>query len=224
MEREIVLDTETTGLDPKQGHKIVEIGALEIYNKVPTGKTFHYYINPQRDMPLEAYKIHGISSDFLQDKPLFQDVAQDFLRFVGDSRLVIHNARFDIKFLNYELGLLNHPLFDLSLAVDTLMIARRKFPSSRVNLDALCKRFNIDNSDREFHGALKDAKLLSLVYLELMGGRQEAFFIDAKKNKEDSSLGLSSDSKQDSYSKAVVISPTQDELKLHQEFIARLKN
>ena len=173
--REIVLDTETTGLNPHDGHRIVEIGALEMVDKVLTGKKFHFYINPERDMPNEVYKIHGISSDFLKDKPVFREVADEFLEFIEDGKLVIHNAPFDIKFLNYELSLLSLPSLELSEAIDTLTIARKNYPGARVNLDALCKRFKIDNSSREFHGALLDAALLAEVYVELTGGRQTSF-------------------------------------------------
>ncbi|HJK87631.1 MAG TPA: DNA polymerase III subunit epsilon [Candidatus Megaira endosymbiont of Hartmannula sinica] len=176
-EREIVLDTETTGLSPYQGHKIVEIGAVEIINKIPTGNNFHYYINPCRDMPIEAYNIHGISEEFLQDKPKFNEIADDFLKFIGESRMVIHNAQFDIKFLNHELSLINKKTFQLQEQIDTLLIARKMFPGTRVNLDSLCKRFKVDNSNREYHGALKDSLLLAEVYIELSGGRQEKFSI-----------------------------------------------
>ena len=155
--REIVLDTETTGLNPQDGHRIVEIGALEMVNKVLTGKKFHFYINPERDMPSEAYRIHGISSEFLKDKPVFKEIAKEFLDFIEDGKLVIHNAPFDIKFLNYELSLVNLPSLELSEAIDTLIIARKNYPGARVNLDALCRRFKIDNSSRDFHGALLDA-------------------------------------------------------------------
>ena len=173
--REIILDTETTGLDPKDGHKVIEIGGVEMINKVLTGNKFHYYVNPERDVPQDAYRIHGISSEFLQDKPLFRDIAHEFINFINNAKLVIHNAQFDIKFLNYELTLLNLPSIDLAEVIDTLIIAKRAFPGARVNLDALCKRFKVDNTNRQFHGALKDAYLLSEVYVELSGGRQVSF-------------------------------------------------
>lgn len=171
--REIVLDTETTGLDPKQGHKIVEIGCIELHNLVPTGRVFHQYINPMRDMPLEAFQVHGLSSDFLSTYPLFQDIAQAFLDFIQESPLVIHNARFDLRFLNFELQnlKLEHHLNNNEI-IDTLMLARERFPGSPASLDALCRRFNIDNSGRLKHGALLDSELLAEVYLELCGGRQ----------------------------------------------------
>lgn len=174
--REIVLDTETTGLEPAEGHRIVEIGAVELFNHVPTGRTYHQYINPKRAMPKEAFEVHGLGDDFLRDKPLFGAVARDFLDFIGgDSRLVIHNAAFDMKFLNAELGWANLPLLPFERALDTVAIARRKFPGSPASLDALCRRFGVDNSAREKHGALLDSEILAEVYLELIGGRQPDF-------------------------------------------------
>ena len=170
--REIVLDTETTGLDPNSGHRIVEIGCVEMLGHVRTGNHYHTYLNPEREMPMEAQNIHGLSSEFLKDKPLFRTVARSFLEFIGDSPLVIHNAGFDLKFLNHELNALDLPLIDFARATDTVLIARRMFPGSPANLDALCKRFSIDTSARTKHGALLDAELLADVYLELKGGRQ----------------------------------------------------
>ena len=170
--REIVLDTETTGLDPNDGHRVVEIGAVELFNHMPTGRTYHQYINPQRTMPKEAFDVHGLGDDFLRDKPAFKAVGQAFLDFVTDSRLIIHNAAFDMKFLNAELGWAGLPLIGADRALDTLMIARQKFPGSPASLDALCRRFGIDNSAREKHGALLDSEILAEVYLELVGGRQ----------------------------------------------------
>lgn len=173
--REIVLDTETTGFDPTSGDRIVEIGAVELRNLMPTGRTYHQYINPERDMPQEAFAVHGLSTEFLADKPVFAKIAQDFLDFVGDAKLVIHNASFDMKFLNAELGWVNKPSLPWAQAVDTLDIARRRFPGAQNTLDALCRRFGVDNSGREKHGALLDSELLAEVYLELMGGRQPDF-------------------------------------------------
>lgn len=173
--REIVLDTETTGFDPETGDRIVEIGAVELFNHMPTGNTYHQYINPQRDMPQDAFEVHGLSEDFLRDKPVFAEVGQAFLDFVGDAKLVIHNASFDMKFLNAELGWINLPRLPLDQAIDTLMIARKKFPGSPASLDALCRRFGIDNSSRVLHGALLDSEILAEVYLELIGGRQPGF-------------------------------------------------
>jgi DNA polymerase-3 subunit epsilon len=170
--REIVLDTETTGLDPSQGDRIVEIGAVELYNHMPTGATYHQYINPQRMMPQEAFLVHGLGDDFLRDKPLFADIAADFIAFIGESRLVIHNASFDLKFLNAELRWSDRPQIPTQQALDTLAIARKRFPGSPASLDALCRRFNISNTARTLHGALLDSEILSEVYLELVGGRQ----------------------------------------------------
>ncbi len=170
--REIVLDTETTGFDPEQGDRIVEIGAVELWNHLPTGQTWHQYINPQRPMPQEAFEVHGLGDDFLRDKPVFSAVGQAFLDFVGDAKLVIHNAGFDMKFLNFELKRMDLSALPWARAIDTLAIARQKFPGSPASLDALCRRFGVDNSKREKHGALLDSEILAEVYLELIGGRQ----------------------------------------------------
>jgi len=173
--REIVLDTETTGFEPSEGDRIVEIGAVELFNHLPTGKNYHQYINPERKMPKEAFDVHGLGDDFLRDKPVFKAIAQDFLTFIGDAQLIIHNASFDMKFLNAELSWVNLPALPMARATDTLMLARRKFPGSPATLDALCRRFGVDNSGREKHGALLDSELLAEVYLELIGGRQPDF-------------------------------------------------
>jgi len=170
--REIVLDTETTGFDPDTGDRIVEIGALELFHHVPTGKSFHQYINPERDMPQSAFEVHGLSEEFLSDKPVFADVVDGFLEFAGDAPLVIHNAAFDMKFLNAELAKAARETLPLGRAVDTLLIARRKYPGAPASLDALCRRFGVDASERTLHGALLDAQLLAEVYLELVGGRE----------------------------------------------------
>ena len=173
--RQIILDTETTGLDPASGHRIVEVACLELINHIPSGRRFQRYLNPDRDMPEDAYKVHGLSAAFLADKQRFGDVAAELMAFIDGAPLVIHNAEFDMRFLNAELARLEQPLLASHQAVDTLQIARRKFPGSPASLDALCKRFNIDNSARELHGALLDAELLAEVYLELIGGRQAGF-------------------------------------------------
>ena len=170
--REIVLDTETTGLDPKAGHRIVEIGCVELYNHAPTGNTLHEYINPERDMPDEAYRVHGLSNDFLADKPVFAEVADRFMEFIGDAPLVIHNAEFDMRFINAELEGAGRETLPMARSVDTVAMARRRFPGAQANLDALCNRFGIDNSARTKHGALLDSELLAEVYLELLGGKQ----------------------------------------------------
>ncbi|GHF35344.1 DNA polymerase III subunit epsilon [Seohaeicola zhoushanensis] len=178
--REIVLDTETTGFDPESGDRIVEIGAVELWNHVATGQTYHQYINPERDMPQEAFEVHGLSAEFLSDKPRFAEIAQAFLDFVGDAKLVIHNASFDMKFINAELKWLNRPAIPFDRAVDTLLIARKRFPGAPASLDALCRRFGIDNSARTLHGALLDSEILAEVYLELTGGRQPDFALSTE--------------------------------------------
>ncbi len=170
--REIVLDTETTGLEPEQGDRIVEIGAVELWNHLPTGRTWHSYINPERPMPAEAFAVHGLGDEFLRDKPVFAGIAETFLAFIGDAPLVIHNATFDMRFLNHELARAGHAALVMERAIDTLAIARQKFPGAQNTLDALCRRFGVDNSRREKHGALLDSEILAEVYLELIGGRQ----------------------------------------------------
>lgn len=178
--REIVLDTETTGFDPESGDRIAEIGAVELLNHLPTGRTYHQYINPERSMPKEAFEVHGLGDDFLKDKPVFAQIGQAFLDFVGDAKLVIHNAAFDMKFLNAELSWVNLPQLPWEQAIDTLAIARAKFPGSPASLDALCRRFGIDNSARTLHGALLDSEILAEVYLELIGGRQPGFGLESQ--------------------------------------------
>lgn len=190
--REIVLDTETTGFDPLTGDRMVEIGAIELINHMPTGNTYHQYINPERDMPQGAFDVHGLGPDLLspprpaepheitlKDKPLFREVGRAFLDFIGDARLVIHNAKFDVPFLNAELGWCNLPQIPMERAIDTLDIARKKFPGSPASLDALCRRFGIDNTHRTLHGALLDSEILADVYLELIGGRQPGLVLSA---------------------------------------------
>lgn len=179
MIREIILDTETTGLDPASGDRIVEIGAIELLNHLPTGRTFHVYIDPERDMPPEAEAVHGLSSAFLKDKPTFGKIAGEFLDFIGDAVLVIHNASFDVGFLNVELSFLRLAPLAPERVVDTLHLARQKHPGAANSLDALCRRYGIDNSKRTKHGALLDSELLAEVYLELIGGRQTALILDS---------------------------------------------
>ena len=173
--RELVMDTETTGFEPKEGHRLVELGAVELFNHVPTGRVYHQYINPERDVPIEAFNVHGLSQDFLSKYPTFDRVADAFLEFLGDAKLVIHNAEFDMRFLNAELEWCGRPRLPADMAIDTLAIARKRYPGSPNTLDALCRRFGIDNSGREKHGALLDSELLAEVYLELIGGRQPDF-------------------------------------------------
>ena len=183
MPREIVLDTETTGLDPKSGHRIIEIGCVELINHLPSGEEFHAFINPERDVPREAFAIHGISNAMLKDKPLFIDVADRFLDFIGDDMLIIHNASFDIGFLNWELGAAERNILAMDRVTDTLTLARRKHAGSPNSLDALCKRYKIDNSARDVHGALLDSRLLAEVYLELIGGHQTELGLAAERAK-----------------------------------------
>ena len=181
--REVVLDTETTGLSPNSGDRIVEIGCVELVNHMPTGQHFHEYINPERDMPEQAEAIHGLSEEFLSDKPVFADIADALEVFIGDSTLIIHNADFDLGFLNAEREKTGQEPLSAEGTIDTVALARRKFPGAQANLDALCRRFKIDNSDRSLHGALKDARLLAKVYLELIGGRQQNLGLSAEERK-----------------------------------------
>jgi len=180
--REIVLDTETTGMEPSSGDRLVEIGCVELMNHLPTGKTYHVYINPERAIPAEATAVHGITDDFVKNKPTFGEIVGDFLDFIADSRLIIHNAEFDMKFLNAELKTFGFPSLDNRRALDTVRMAREKFPGSPANLDALCRRFGIDNSNRTLHGALLDSQLLAEVYLELLGGRQRGLEITVEES------------------------------------------
>ncbi len=217
--REIVLDTETTGFDPSSGDRIVEIGAVELINHLPSGETYQAYINPQRDMPEEAFSVHGLSAEFLADKPVFADVADGFLEFVGDADLIIHNAEFDMKFLKFEYGLLDFPALVENGVIDTLGIARRKFPGSPANLDALCRRFQIDISDRSLHGALKDARLLSEVYLELIGGRQTGLAL-ARAAQDPAATGATARNERAARPHA----PSAEENAQHAAFLKKMKN
>ncbi len=181
MVREIVFDTETTGFKPEEGERLVEIGAIELINHLPTGREYHQYINPCKEVPEEAFRVHGLSYDFLKDYPVFEQVADSFLEFIGDdAKLIAHNAAFDINFLNYELKAINRPTLEWERVIDTLEIARNMFPGARASLDALCRRFNIDASDRTKHGALIDSELLAKVYLELIGGVEPTMLKDSK--------------------------------------------
>ena len=179
--REIALDTETTGLNPKDGHRIVEIGCIELINRVRTGNNYHTYVNPRRDMPDVAFNVHGLSSEFLSDKPIFTEIAKEFTDFIKGASLVIHNAAFDMGFINSELENIGMLPIPIGRAIDTLQIARKKFPGAQATLDALCRRYGIDLSRRTKHGALLDADLLADVYVELKGGKQEAMNLDRKK-------------------------------------------
>lgn len=190
--REIVLDTETTGMNPEKGDRIVEIGGVELLNHIPTGKVLQLYINPEREVPAEAIAVHGITNEFLKDKPIFSQVYTEFLEFVKGARLVIHNAEFDMKFINYQLKTVGAPGIPWSEVTDTLALARRKFPGSPANLDALCRRFGVDNTGREYHGALLDSELLAEVYLELLGGRQHGLSLLSGGSSPGASTGESS--------------------------------
>jgi len=217
--REIALDTETTGLDPKSGHRVVEIGCVEMMGRIRTGRHFHVYLNPERDMPPEAEKVHGLSAKFLADKPKFAAVAEDFLKFVLDAPLVIHNARFDMGFLNHELEKAGHAPLEMDRAIDTVQMARRKYPGAPASLDALCRRYEIDLSGRTLHGALLDAELLAEVYLELTGGRQAKM---ALSDEATAMQGLNRAMRE-------VIPPREftvpdDELVAHQSFVKMLKD
>ncbi|MFY0595105.1 MAG: DNA polymerase III subunit epsilon [Cognatishimia sp.] len=228
--REIVLDTETTGFDAEGEDRIVEIGCVELWNHMPTGETYHVYINPERSMPEEAFGVHGIGPDLLEppcqpepgqivlrDKPVFAKVGQSFVDFVGDAKMVIHNAAFDMKFLNAELKRMGLATLPMEQAVDTLAMARKKFPGARATLDALCSRFGIDNSNRTLHGALLDSEILAEVYLELIGGRQPDFALA-------SSAGASGGAAQDDWRPTARPNPlssrlTEDEKAAHAEFV-----
>jgi DNA polymerase III subunit epsilon len=176
--REIVLDTETTGLDPFAGHRVVEIGCVELFNRIPTGQSFHRYLNPQRDMPAEAAEVHGLTAEFLKDKQLFAEIVDEFLEFIGEAALIAHNASFDFAFLNAELERANKRLISRERVVDTLLLARRKHPGGANRLDDLCARYGIDNTRRTKHGALLDAEILGEVYIELIGARQAALGLE----------------------------------------------
>lgn len=217
--REIILDTETTGLDPKSGHRIVEIACLEIINRRPTGKYFHSYINPMRDVPSEAARIHGLTTEFLQSYPLFETIAEEALSFIDVSPLVIHNAPFDLKFLHAEYGRLDRVILEDHSIIDTLDIARRQFPKQPNSLDALCKRFNIDLSGREKHGALLDCELLARVYFELMGGAQRSFDLGAST----AEIAKAKDYQKHQREKRV-FPPSQEEILAHNEMIDSLKD
>lgn len=219
MKREIVLDTETTGFEPSQGHRLVEIGCLELVNHSPTGRIFHTYINPNREVPQEAYRVHGLSYEFLKDHPSFEDIASAFLEFIEESPLVIHNAKFDMNFINAELKKHQREEIPFHRAIDTLLIARQKFPGSPASLDALCKRFGVDNKARNKHGALLDAELLAQVYVELIGEKQPSLSLDKSSSSQDTSLMHTKDKK---HYPPRPHAPTLEEQILHKELLAKL--
>lgn len=218
--REIVLDTETTGFKPEEGHRLIEIGCVELVNHLATGNTFHRYLNPERDVPEDAVRVHGLTTEFLADKPLFAAEAAAFVEFIGDAPLVIHNAAFDMNFLNWELRILGYPVMPMSRSVDTLTMARQKFPGAPATLDALCKRFGIDNSSRTYHGALLDAQLLAEVYLELLGGRQAGLALAGGP----AGSGAASLRIDRPFREPRPHAPTEDELAAHAELLTKLKN
>ncbi len=217
MTREIVFDTETTGFEYAKGDRLVEIGAVELVNHMPTGVTFHQYINPEREVPEEVVKVHGLTYDFLKDFPTFEKIADEWLNFVGDATLVAHNASFDMNFVNYELKQLGKPELEWSRVVDTLEIARLLFPGARCSLDALCKRFEIDNSSRTFHGALLDAQLLAEVYLELLGGKEPSLLLDAQKQKKEETAVMAQEQKV--LRPARVFALSEEEIQNHNAFL-----
>ena len=231
--REIVVDTETTGLSWRDGHRIVEIGALELMHHLPTGKRLHLYINPERDIDDGAVAVHGLTNAFLSDKPLFAEIVDQFFSFIGDAPLVIHNASFDMGFINAELDKIDYSPMPMERAIDTLAIARKKFPGAQANLDALCRRFEIDNSHRDLHGALVDADLLASVYVELLGGRQPGLSFGAE-NKNDT-MAVAIDAERgssvlqiDTNKKTVrpirPHAPSAEERLAHDLFLAKLKD
>lgn len=224
MSRQIILDTETTGLDPAQGHRVIEIGCVELLNRKLTGQRFHVYLNPEREIDAGAVEVHGLSSEFLADKPRFRDIADDFLSFIEGGELIIHNAPFDVGFLNHELELHDSTLPGLSALcsiIDTLVLARKKHPGQRNNLDALCKRYSIDNSQRSLHGALLDAEILAEVYLAMTGGQTSLRFEQEKQTEQDEPFRLQARKPDLNRQRLKVVSPSSSEMAQH---LARLED
>ncbi len=221
--REIVWDTETTGFEAEGGDRLVEIGAVELFNHMPTGKVYHQYVNPERSMPQEAFAVHGLGDEFLSDKPLFKNIAQGFLDFIGDAVIIAHNAKFDMRFINAELKRIGKSPIPMSQSLDTLDIARKKFPGAQNSLDALCRRFGVDNSAREKHGALLDSEILAEVYLELIGGRQPDFALSVVGRRETQTI-QSQNTIQTPKQRLKPLKPklTENEAKAHQKFIDKL--
>ena len=211
---EIILDTETTGLSTKEKHKIVEIGCIELDNQIPTNNIFHKYINPQRPVSEDAYKVHGYSDKFLSDKKTFSEISEEFLNFIKDKKIIIHNAPFDLSFLNYELRLINKKEIDKKNVIDTLEIARMKYPGAQNSLDALCKRLNIDNSRREKHSALVDCQLLKEVYVNLVDQKEPKFNLENV-----AVVDTKLDNKNKKNVKKIIIEPSKEELKLHKQYL-----
>lgn len=222
--REIVFDTETTGLDPFQGDRVVEIGCVELINHVPTGRVYHQYLNPERSMSEEVIAVHGLTEEFLSDKPTFKEIVDEFLDFIGtDSTLIAHNAPFDMKFLNAELSWVGREALSYDRVIDTVVMARKRFPGSRVNLNELCKKFHIDNSARTVHGALLDSELLAEVYLELIGGRQPGLVLEKKDSLLPNST-LSNKQIERVFREPRDFSISDSELEQHIEFVGKIKN
>ena len=223
--RKVVIDTETTGLDYNSGHRIVEIGCVELLDNMPTGNIWHSYLNPERNVPKAAQEVHGLSDNFLLDKPRFEDISIDFMEFISESNLIIHNADFDLGFINSELRPLNLPIVNKSRVIDTLELARSKFPGAAVNLDSLCRRYNISLEDRGKHGALIDAKLLAEVYLELTGGRQPSLDLNVEIIKKNANYIVANKTyskiSKNTYQK---YSLTADESNLHKKLLSKIKN
>ena len=221
--RRIALDTETTGLNPKDGHRIVEIGCIELDGNIPTGNEWHSYVNPDRAMPEAAFAVHGLSEEFLQKEPKFKDIAEDFLSFIKGGELVIHNAKFDIGFLNSELKMANMPLIEIQKTIDTVHLAREKIPGAAASLDALCKRFEIDLSLREKHGALLDAKLLAEVYLQLTGGRQSSLSLEQEHSDKSKKVINKEEPKLDNLT-FIEATLTEEEKEEHTEMINKINS
>lgn len=221
--REIVLDTETTGLDPAAGHRLVEIACIELINNVPSGAVFHRYVNPERDIPAEAYAVHKLSLEFLSTKPLFAEIADEFLAFMADSPLIAHNAEFDCRFINAELERCGKPKVSCQI-IDTVTLARQKFPGTAVSLDALCKRFDVDNSARTVHGARLDAELLAVVYMELLGGRQHGLGLATAVDLVNTSPVLVAPGRDSRSHPPRLHEPTAEELAAHAAFLQKLKD
>ena len=219
--RQIIMDTETTGLEPSKNHRIVEIGCVEMINRKLTGNTFHVYLNPERIMDEDVIRIHGITNEFVQDKPIFAEIAQDFIAFIKDSEMIAHNAQFDVNFLNYELKWMNtsRKIEDYCTIIDSLVLAKKKHPGQKNNLDALCKRYCIDNSARTFHGALLDSEILADVYLSMTGGQTSLLMDRVGEFDDDPAFirRLSPDR-----SPMLVVKPTEKELKLHKEQLKKI--
>jgi len=221
--REIVLDTETTGMEPAEGHRLIEIGCVELINQVPTGRTFHTYIDPERDVPADAVAVHGITAEKLRGKPVFSQVYIELLEFIGDAKLVIHNAAFDMKFINAELASVGHAAIPQKQVTDSLLTAREKFPGSPASLDALCRRFSIDLSGRELHGALLDAQLLAAVWLEMMGGRQHGLGLGGPQVTENVSISVAAQ-KNRPFREPRPHAPSAEELAAHAKLVEKMKD